>query len=48
VREDRMMQTASQVELLVNRFHSIFHHRYWRAKRSRDIDIDQSAGSMLM
>ena len=29
-------------------FHSIFRHRYWRAKGSCNVDIDQSAGSMVM
>jgi len=32
----------------IDRFHSIFHHRNWRAKGSCDVDIDQSAGSMVM
>ena len=31
-----------------DRFCSIFHHRNWRAKGSCDVDIDQSAGSMVM
>ena len=29
-------------------FHSIFHHRNWRAKVSCDVDINQTAGSMVM
>jgi len=32
----------------IDRFHSIFHHRNWRAKASCDVDINQSAGSMVM
>ena len=34
--------------MLIDRFHSIFHHRNWRAKGSCDVDVDQSAGSMVM
>jgi len=33
---------------LADRFHTIFHHRNWRAKVSCDVDISQSAGSMVM
>ena len=29
-------------------FHSIFHHRNWRAKVSCDVDISKSAVSMVM
>jgi len=32
----------------IDGFHSIFHHRNWRAKVSCDVDINQSAGSMEM
>ena len=32
----------------IDGFHSIFHHRNWRAKGSCDVDFDQSAGSMVM
>ena len=32
----------------IDRFHSIFHLRNWRAKWSCDVDIDQSAGNMVM
>ena len=32
----------------IDGFHSIFHHRNWRAKVSCDVDIDQSAASMVM
>jgi len=34
--------------LPIDGFHSVFHHRNWRAKGSCDMDIDQSAGSMVM
>jgi len=29
-------------------FQSIFHHRNWRAKVSCDVDVNQSAGNMVM
>ena len=32
----------------IDRFHSIFQHRNWSAKVSCDVDINQSAGSMVM
>ena len=32
----------------IDGFHSIFHHGNWRAKVSCDVDINQSAGSMVM
>jgi len=32
----------------IDGFHSIFHHRNWRAKVSCNVDINQSAGSMVM
>jgi len=32
----------------IDGFHSIFHHRNWRAKMSCNVDINQSAGSMVM
>jgi len=31
----------------MDEFHSIFHHRNWRAKVSCDVDINQSAGCMV-
>ena len=34
--------------IAIDRFHSIFHLRNWRAKVSCDMDINQSAGSMVM
>ena len=33
--------------ICIDEFHSIFHHRNWRAKVSCDVDINQSAGSMV-
>ena len=32
----------------IDGFHSILHHRNWRAKVSCDVDINQSAGNMVM
>jgi len=32
----------------IDRFNSVFHHRNWRVKVSCDVDINQSAGSMVM
>jgi len=32
----------------IDGFHSVFHHRNWRAKVSCDVDINQSVGSMVM
>ena len=41
-------QSAGKDVKGTGRFHSIFHHRNWRAKVSCDVDINQSAGSMVM
>ena len=32
----------------IDRFHTIFYHRNWRTIGSCDVDVDQSAGSMVM
>ena len=37
-----------RVEAPIDGFHSIFYHRNWRANVSCDVDINQSAGSMVI
>jgi len=45
VPEDTVLKS---LDLCIDNFNSIFHHRNWRAKVSCDVDIDQLAGSMVM
>jgi len=35
------------LEKAIDGFHSIFHHSNWREKGSYDVDIDQSAETMV-
>jgi len=46
VNEDGVVMVEHLV-LYIDGFHSIFHHRNWRAKVSCDADINQSTGSMV-